>query len=155
SRASRLVERFHLDVTGWFHTGEEAPLLGTLSEAVWESRAVDIRYDRGDRSVERRIHPLGLVLKAGVWYVVAEAESQVRTYRASRVKEAAVSDERFERPSDFDLAAFWTESTAAYERNADRLEVVLRIDPRAIGALAEQAGEVAMREAELLMPAEP
>src|SRR6187397_3368241 len=50
SRASRLVERFHLDATGWFHTGEEAPLLGTLSEAVWESHAVDIVYDRGDRS---------------------------------------------------------------------------------------------------------
>src|SRR3954464_13672829 len=45
SRASRLVERFHLDATGWFHTGEEAPLLGTLSEAVWEGRAVAVVYD--------------------------------------------------------------------------------------------------------------
>src|SRR6185436_13516526 len=72
SRASRLVERFHLDVTGWFQTGEEAPLLGVLSEAVWESRAIDIAYDRGDRLVARRLLPLGLVLKAGIWYVVAE-----------------------------------------------------------------------------------
>ena len=34
SRASRLVERFHLDATGWFHSGEETPLLPVLSEAV-------------------------------------------------------------------------------------------------------------------------
>ena len=94
SRASRLVERFHLDVTGWFHTGEEAPLLGTLSEAVWEGRAVDVVYDRGDRSVDRRIHPLGLVLKAGIWYVVAETDGQVRTYRVARVRSATVTDER-------------------------------------------------------------
>src|SRR6185369_5954386 len=40
SRASRLVERFHLDATGWFHAGEEAPALGAVSEAVWESRPI-------------------------------------------------------------------------------------------------------------------
>jgi len=155
SRASRLVERFHLDVTGWFHTGEEAPLLGTLSEAVWESRAVDIVYDRGDRSVERRLHPLGLVLKAGIWYVVAETDDQVRTYRVARVRSATVTDERFDRPQDFDLAAFWTESTAAYERDAARVEVTLRIEPRALDLLAELAGEQAVREAERITPHVP
>src|ERR671910_2736030 len=34
-RASRLVERFHLDAAGWFHAGEETPYLATLSQAVW------------------------------------------------------------------------------------------------------------------------
>jgi predicted DNA-binding transcriptional regulator YafY len=155
SRASRLVERFHLDVTGWFHTGEEAPLLSTLSEAVWESRAVDVVYDRGDRTVERRLHPLGLVLKAGIWYVVAETDEQVRTYRVARVRAATVSAERFDRPQDFDLAAFWAESTAAYERDAARLEVVLRIDPNALGVLGELAGERAVREAEVISPPAP
>src|SRR6476646_1292617 len=154
SRASRLVERFHLDVTGWFHTGEEAPLLGTLSEAVWEGRAVDVVYDRGDRSVERRMHPLGLVLKAGIWYVVAETDGQVRTYRVARVRSVTVTDERFDRPDGFELAAFWAESTAAFERDAARLEVVVRIDPNALGALAELAGAQAVREAELITPHE-
>src|SRR5215210_8100445 len=48
ARASRLVERFHLDVSGWFHAGESVPYLGTLSEAVWESRRIRIDYERGD-----------------------------------------------------------------------------------------------------------
>src|SRR6478752_7801224 len=59
SRASRLVERFHLDVTGWFQTGEEAPLLPVLSEAVWESRRVDAVYERNHELVQRRLNPLG------------------------------------------------------------------------------------------------
>jgi predicted DNA-binding transcriptional regulator YafY len=45
SRASRLVERFHLDVTGWFEAGEPSPLLGTIAEAVWSGRCLDCDYD--------------------------------------------------------------------------------------------------------------
>src|ERR671918_2376332 len=63
SRASRLVERFHLDAAGWFRGAEAVPHLGTLAEAVWESKALEIRYRRGDRIVDRRIDPVGLVLK--------------------------------------------------------------------------------------------
>ena len=154
SRASRLVERFHLDVTGWFHQGEEAPFLGALSEAVWESRSIDVVYDKMDGRVERRLHPLGLVLKAGVWYVVAEADGQVRTYRAARVRQAAVLDERFQRPAEFDLAGFWAESTAAYERELPTIEVTLRIDPTALDALEDMAGAEAVRVAELIRPPE-
>src|SRR5262245_59122225 len=82
SRASRLGQRFHLDAPGWFKTPEAAPQLQALATAVWEDRNVRIRYDRGDRSVERELSPLGLVIKGGVWYMVALSEGQTRTYRA-------------------------------------------------------------------------
>ncbi len=154
SRAQRLVERFHLDVAGWFSAGEAAPLLGTLSEAVWEGRMVEVGYDRGDKVVERRLQPLGLVLKAGIWYLVAGIDDQVRTYRVSRVKHAQVLGERFERPAGFELAAFWAESTAAYERHTPRLEVTLRIDPGALPVLADLAGVATVRAAERLTPPE-
>src|SRR5215212_8625822 len=97
TRASRLVERFHLDATGWFQAGEPVPHLGVLSEAVWEARRVEILYRRGDEAVPRVLEPLGLVLKAGVWYVVARTDEQLRTYRVSRVIEAHALDESFER----------------------------------------------------------
>src|SRR4029079_5330122 len=68
SRASRLVERFHLDATGWFHSSDAVPHLSTVAEAVWAGRRVLIQYERGDQRIERDVGPLGLVLKAGVWY---------------------------------------------------------------------------------------
>jgi predicted DNA-binding transcriptional regulator YafY len=154
SRASRLVERFHLDASGWFQSTEDTPLLGDLSEAVWESRTVDALYDRGDQVVERHIQPLGLVLKAGIWYVVAQSDGQIRTYRVARFRHAAATDQRFDRPPEFDLASYWAESTAAYERGIERVEITLRIGPDAMGALVDVAGSVAVREAERLTPRE-
>jgi predicted DNA-binding transcriptional regulator YafY len=128
ARASRLVERFHLDAAAWYHADEPVPLLGPLSEAVWEAQRVQIAYDRGDKTVDRILEPLGLVLKAGVWYLVANADGQPRTYRVSRVARVTTfEDNRFIRPDGFDLAAFWTEASAAYERDTPRIAVTLRI----------------------------
>jgi predicted DNA-binding transcriptional regulator YafY len=127
SRASRLVQRFHLDPAGWFQASEPIPHLATLATAVWDGHAVAIDYRRGDEVVERTIAPIGIVLKGGIWYVVALAEDQIRTYRASRVIEATALEETVARPDDFDLAAYWAESSAAYERDAPTVTVDVRI----------------------------
>jgi predicted DNA-binding transcriptional regulator YafY len=154
-RATRLVERFHLDAAGWFQADEPVAHLASLSEAVWEGRRVEIGYDRGDGPVPRDLAPLGLVLKAGVWYVVAIVEDQIRTYRVSRVTDARLLEERFERPPGFDLASYWTESSAAYEANAPRIEVVVRVRPDRIWRLAQAVGERAVRAAERLDAPDP
>jgi predicted DNA-binding transcriptional regulator YafY len=155
ARASRLVERFHLDAAGWFHAGEAVPELAALSAAVWSGRRLRISYERGDQTVERVLEPLGLVLKAGVWYVVAASEGQLRTYRASRVKAAEPLDERFERPPDFDLATFWAESSAAYEREVPRVEVTVRVAPDRLDRLASEVGSRVMNAAERLDEPDP
>jgi predicted DNA-binding transcriptional regulator YafY len=153
TRASRLVERFHLDASGWFHAGEAVPHLAVLSEAVWETRRVEIDYARGDLTVQRTIAPLGLVLKAGVWYVVASAEESLRTYRVGRVVGARALNERFERPDRFDLAAFWAESSAAYEREAPRVEVTVRVQENRIEWLRDAVGGAAV-DAAVRLPAD-
>ncbi len=155
TRASRLVERFHLDASGWFQAGEPVPHLGTLSEAVWETRRVEVDYERGDRRVTRVLEPLGLVLKAGVWYLVAATDDQVRTYRVSRVSAARPLTERFERPATFDLAAFWTEASAAYEREASRVAVSVRVRPDRMDALRQAVGDRAVDAATRLSEPDP
>jgi len=141
ARASRLVERFHLDAAAWYHADEAVPHLGALSEAVWEAQRVEIGYDRGDKTVDRVLEPLGLVLKAGVWYLIAAADGQPRTYRVSRVTRVEPLDGSFERPAGFDLAAFWAEASAAYERDTPRVEVVLRIARDRMDRLRGVVGE--------------
>jgi predicted DNA-binding transcriptional regulator YafY len=121
-----------------------------MADAVWESRRMRIRYRRGDAGVERVVDPLGLVLKGGIWYVVALTDGDVRTYRARRILEAEPTGEVFGRPAGFDLAAHWTESIAAYESAAPRVTVTVRVNPDALGVLADLVGERALRRAERL-----
>ena len=155
SRASRIVERFHLDAAGWFQAQEAVPHLATLSAAVWEARAVRIRYERGGGPVKRTVGPLGIVLKGGVWYVIGATDGQIRTYRASRVVEATLTDEPVARPDGFDLAAYWTESSAAYERDAPTVEVVVRIAADQAWRIADVYGRATLDAAERLDDPDP
>jgi predicted DNA-binding transcriptional regulator YafY len=140
ARASRITERFYLDAPGWFQTPDEVPHLAAIAQAVWESRRSRLHYRRADRVVLREVEPLGIVLKGGTWYLVAHCDGHERTYRISRVVEFTVGEDRFERPDGFDLAAFWTDSIAAFEREAPRTEAVLRLAPDASEALADALG---------------
>ena len=150
SRASRLVERFHLDAAGWFQAGEPVPHLAAVAEAVWEGRPLRIEYRRDRMPVARDLGPLGVVLKGGVWYLVASADGQIRTYRVSRIVSAAPMTGAFERPAGFDLAAYWTESSAAYERDSPRIAVVVRVAEDRVGALVDAVGRSMVEAAERL-----
>jgi predicted DNA-binding transcriptional regulator YafY len=152
SRASRLVERFHLDAGAWFHGNEPVPQLATVSEAVWAARRIEIDYRRGDETVTRVLEPLGIVLKAGIWYLVAQVDGQARTYRVSRIRTARTLEETFDRPAAFDLGSWWAESSAAYERDAPRIEITVRVRSEAMWRLADAVGGRAVREAERLGP---
>jgi predicted DNA-binding transcriptional regulator YafY len=129
-RAERVATRFHLDVTGWFRATEPVALLPTVARAVWGERYLRIRYRQGGDSNEVRIGPLGLVLKAGVWYLVAQKGSTYRTYRASNILAVESLDESFARPADFDLASYWTRSSREYELGSYRGYATIRLSPR-------------------------
>jgi predicted DNA-binding transcriptional regulator YafY len=154
-RASRLVERFHLDAGEWFRASQPVPHLAALSEAVWNATRITIEYDRGEGATRRVLEPLGLVLKAGIWYVVASVEGQIRTYRVSRVVTAEPGDERFERPEGFDLASYWAESAAAYERDVPRIAVDVRVRPDRIDQLKDAVGHRVVNDAETLDEPDP
>ena len=145
SRASaqKMAQRFHLDPVGWFRSSDQARLLPTLAHAVWTETVVEIGYRRSQSTVTRRIHPLGLVLKAGTWYVVAERSGERRTYRVSNIEALTPSSDHFTRPKDFDLVRFWTESSRAFEVGLYREQAVLRASPRAMMRL-ERLGATVM-----------
>ena len=76
------------------------------------------------------LDPLGLILKAGVWYLLAQRRGEERVYRVSRIVSARERAEPGTRPHGFDLAAAWASRSEAFERSRTRIEVTLRI-PRA------------------------
>lgn len=114
--AQRVATRFHLDPAGWYARVEPVALLPELASAVWRDRRIRIRYDSWKATVTREIDPLGLVLKAGVWYVVARVKADLRTYRVSSIRALQVLDLGFKRPARFNLARSWAEWAADFER---------------------------------------
>jgi predicted DNA-binding transcriptional regulator YafY len=155
ARASRLVERFHLDAGDWFRASQPVPHLAALADAVWTTTRTTIEYDRGDGPSRRLLEPLGVVLKAGIWYVVARVDGQFRTFRVSRVVAVEPAGEPFERPAGFNLAAYWSESTEAYERDAPRIDVVVRVRPDRLGPLRTAVGGAVVDTAERLTEPDP
>ena len=135
-------ERVHLDMPAWFRSAEAVPFLPSVAQAVRAERRISIRYRRGDGSAVRRaIDPLGLVNKAGIWYVVAGGDREPAVYRVGRIQSVTVRDEPFERPPDFDLRAFWATWSNDFAASRPRLAVTVRVSPEALAALGEVFGD--------------
>jgi predicted DNA-binding transcriptional regulator YafY len=140
--AALVAGRFHLDAPGWFGGADEPPALATVVRAVWAQRRLSVTYRRRDKVAARELEPLGLVLKAGVWYLVARVpeDDALRTYRVSRILSAAAREAGFDRPPDFDLARWWRSSSAAFEQVARPLRVKARLDRTAVRELRRVFG---------------
>jgi predicted DNA-binding transcriptional regulator YafY len=119
-------ERLHIDGAGWYETSETFPLLPIVQQAVWRGCKLQMTYRRADGTVsERLVNPLGIVVKGNVWYLVASHDGKLRSYRVSRIQQADMGVEPCERPTAFDLAAYWTQSANEFIAAAPRYEVTL------------------------------
>lgn len=141
--APRLAGRFHLDPIGWFKGAEQVKLLPLIAPAVFGEKRLAIRYDSWKGVVERSLDPLGLVLKAGIWYLVGRVGDQTRTYKAASILDAQVLDESFTRPADFDLAEYWSAWARDYEHRMQQREALVRLSPRGMSLLAREGQVVA------------
>ncbi|GAA1799360.1 helix-turn-helix transcriptional regulator [Actinomadura chokoriensis] len=138
TRATRIRERFHLDAPGWFRTPDDVPHLHAIADAVWNQHRIQVRYRRWQRpqQVTRTLEPLGVVLKAGSWYLIArpadptaDPTGDPRTYRISRVLALTSLPDRFDRPDGFDLAAHWTAYTQRFEADSYPEHATVLISP--------------------------
>ncbi len=127
--AERMRSRFHLDAPGWFNSPEEPQHLQRIARAVWEERLIEMRYRSWTAEKQRRVGPLGLVLKSGAWYLIGAVGQDARTYRIARILELEVLDEGFERPVDFDLAAHWREGLQRVESQLHQSHAQVRLTP--------------------------
>ena len=144
----------HLDMPRWFGGQEAVPCLGDLARALRLGRKLAIRYPPSDRD-PRVVGPLGLVNKAGIWYLVARSGAgagDIRVFRAGRVSAARILAEPAGRPAGFELAAFWAHWSSEFEASRPRLEVRLAASPGALSAFGEVFGPAA---APALETAEP
>lgn len=150
SQAARMRERFHLEAPGWYRSADDVPHLAVVADAVWAERPLRMRYVRwGKREVERVVHPYGLVLKGGSWYLVAAVadaaggQDATRTYRVARIVSAEPLPGHFTRPPGFDLAEYWRRWSAGFLRRMYTAEATIRLAPGAADLLRHAMGDVA------------
>jgi predicted DNA-binding transcriptional regulator YafY len=144
----------HLDMPRWFGGQEAVPCLRDLARALRLGRKLAIRYPPPDRD-PRVVGPLGLVNKAGIWYLVARSGAgagDIRVFRAGRVSAARILAEPVGRPAGFELAAFWAHWSAEFEASRPRLEVRLAASPDALSAFGEVFGPAAAPALEAVEP---
>lgn len=150
----------HLDMPRWFHDAEPVPHLRTLAAAVRDGRQVRLGYRRGDRGVQttREVSPLGLVNKAGVWYLVASGTARSgdpAVFRAGRVASVQVLAGAAARPAGFDLAAFWERWSESFAEQLPKVEVRLRASAAALAVFPEVFGDPVRPVLDAAAPADP
>ncbi|MGZ5040922.1 MAG: helix-turn-helix transcriptional regulator [Usitatibacter sp.] len=140
--ARRVGARFHLDPVGWYRNPERPDRLPAMAQAVWNEQRVRIRYESWKGVVERTVEPLGLVMKAGEWYVVALSAKAPRTYKLSNILALESTGGKFTRPRKFDLPRHWAESIERFEAGLYRAAATLRASPRGLKALRHLSAAV-------------
>ncbi|MGP9016914.1 helix-turn-helix transcriptional regulator [Streptomyces sp. BR1] len=137
-----------LDGTDWWRLPVTAgtPQLDALQHAVVEGLRIRLGYARpGSPAGTRTVHPLGLVTKAGVPYLVAGVEKSsteasedatatdagLRVFRIDRITSVELTADPVVRPDGFDLATAWRELAAPMEERMRGATVRGRVEPSA------------------------
>lgn len=114
-------------------------ILGKLQRAIAERRAVRIEHQTYGQPAarERNVRPWTLAQRLGHWYLYGHDEERGKAiaFRLDRIRECAVTEARFEPPTDAELARARLFSTAGGE------PIRIRLAPRAADwALARPGG---------------
>jgi len=145
--AQRVSTRLHLDPVDWYRESDPTPHLSKVAAAVWSGHQITLRYEGWARTADRTVSPLGLVLKAGVWYLVAlpmDADARgPRTYRVSNILGATALDQPAKRPVRFDLPGYWAASIRRFESGLYTGEAALLATPEGLRGLRTLSSAVA------------
>jgi predicted DNA-binding transcriptional regulator YafY len=140
-----------LDPAEWGGTPRPRPAhLDELQRAVVDGIQVRLGYaDRARNETVRTVHPLGLVDKGSVWYLVAGTDAGMRTFRVSRVRSVDRTSDPVVRPADFDLAETWRSVVETMEELRTSVRATVRVDRWASYGLRAQFGTTAVVTREL------
>jgi predicted DNA-binding transcriptional regulator YafY len=154
--AARIADCFHLDPVDWFRAASPPALLQAVADAVWRRRRLAVRYESWQARSDRVLEPLGLVLKAGTWYLAARRvdAAEPRAYRLAAIETLQTLDETFTAPKRFNLAAWWRASTARFEAGVYTGTARLRVTEPAFDRLCGISPVVASAALASAMPSD-
>jgi predicted DNA-binding transcriptional regulator YafY len=133
-QAERVGQRLHIDPVDWYRTHDTPRFLREVAEAVWQGQRISVQYDSWRGTACHELEPLGLVLKAGAWYLLAQRAGQpgLRTYRLASTLGVLPRGTKIKRPRGFDLAQAWQAATRRFEAELRTVAVRVRASPRCL-----------------------
>jgi predicted DNA-binding transcriptional regulator YafY len=137
AESGRMQARFHLDTVDWYRSAERVDALPSIARAVLDQRTVAMTYKSWTNVRDWQVEPLGLVLKAGAWYMAAQRDGVIRTFKVSNICAHKVLDTTFERPADFDLPGWWSNSLARFESELRPAVAILNATALGLERLAQ------------------
>lgn len=149
AEAEAATTSFKIDPNGWgqVHQTSQPRFLEPLTDAVIRGRQATIDYQGRTSSRRlRTVHPLGLVTKRNVWYLVARADvadgspvpdeaDDIRTFRVGRIRAVEIIDHPVVRPRVFDLDEAWENIVTEVERRRTTIRVTALVEPELLGPL--------------------
>jgi predicted DNA-binding transcriptional regulator YafY len=130
-----------VDASGWDRAARPPPPhLAAVQQATIEGRVIRLRYRAPNQETERLVHPLGLVAKRSVWYLVSDTDAGMRTFRLDRIRSVTITDEPERRPPGFNLEERWTQILAEIEDRRFGACASGRADPNLLDALRSVFG---------------
>jgi predicted DNA-binding transcriptional regulator YafY len=142
-RAYRISECFHLDPIEWYRRASNPQFLRTIAPAVWANQCIEMDYESWRTRTKRIVEPLGLVLKAGHWYLLGRQKKKTNIYRVEGIHGVRICPRRFSRPRGFSLPRWWREEVTRFENSLRRAKATLRIAQGAVCRAAELGADVA------------
>lgn len=133
------LQRVLIDRPGWDEDlTDDVTWLAVCRQALWEERLMIMRYGSGRAPIT--VAPLGLVAKGHAWYLVAQRDTDPRTYRVSRIVSAELTGDAFDRPAGFDLADYWAESVRRTRAEWPSYPVVFAVRDEALARFRGRRG---------------
>ena len=127
-------------------------VLEAVGEALLRGRQLEAAYRAIGKSRARafRFHPLGLVHRDGVFYLVATVDgyADIRNFALQRMRDARMLEQPSTRPEDFDLGAYLHQKRAFQWPHGEVVRLELKVD----AWLAMHLGERCLADDQAITP---
>jgi predicted DNA-binding transcriptional regulator YafY len=137
-RAAR--ERILVDISSWYRASSMPAHFEPVRSAVWQRLQIDLLYQRADSAEAewRRVEPLGLAWKAGMWYLAAycRLRRDLRVFHLGRIRDLLPTEDPVDPRPDFDLQSFWEQCVQRFESLTAPVVSTIRVLPDVLGQLS-------------------
>ena len=126
-----------VDPAGWGEQPDPRPVpphFDAVQQAVIDGVQLTLGYVARTREPSTRVvHPLGIAAKGTAWYLVADTEAGLRTFRVDRITSVEPTGSPVVRPPGFDLADAWRMISDEVDQKRTPVRARARVRPDHVG----------------------